>query len=298
LSPRTWAQYKETCDLLVEHLGKRQLVSDLGPDDYSELRHKLAKRWQPGTLGNFIQRVRIVFKYAADTDLIDRPVRCGQGFKRPSKKTLRVEKVKQGFKLFTGEEIYQLLEASSSQVRAMMLLAINCGLGNADCGRLPKNALDLERGWLDYARLKTGMPRRCPLWPETIAAIKNAMARRREPKKPADDELVFITRTGQSWHTETTESPISYEVGKLLRRLQFNRRKGVGFYTLRDTFRIVADEAKDQPAADFIMGHEVAHTRSVHRETISDERLKAVSDHVRRWLFPDVCKAPAAESGK
>src|SRR5215469_14285045 len=31
LSPRTWAQYKETCDLLVKHLGKQRLVSDLGP---------------------------------------------------------------------------------------------------------------------------------------------------------------------------------------------------------------------------------------------------------------------------
>jgi hypothetical protein len=48
----------------------------------------------------------------------------------------------------------------------------------------------------------------------------------------------------------------------------------------------VADEAKDQPAADYIMGHEVPHMSSVYRETISDERLKAVTDHVRAWLFP------------
>ena len=27
---------------------------------------------------------------------------------------------------------------------------------------------------------------------------------------------------------------------------------------------------------------------SVYREGISDERLKAVTDHVRNWLFPDV----------
>ena len=49
----------------------------------------------------------------------------------------------------------------------------------------------------------------------------------------------------------------------------------------------MADEAKDQPAADFIMGHEVPHMCSVYRETISDERLKAVADHVRKWLFPE-----------
>jgi hypothetical protein len=33
------------------------------------------------------------------------------------------------------------------------------------------------------------------------------------------------------------------------------------------------------------MGHEVPHMSAVYRETISDERLRAVADHVRAWLF-------------
>jgi integrase len=193
--------------------------------------------------------------------------------------------VQQGHKLFTREEILLLLLTTPVHLEAMILLGINCGLGNADCGRLPLRALDLERGWLDYPRPKPGMQRRCPLWPETVAAIKEALARRRQPKDPADPDLVFITRTGQAWHTDTTESPISYQVGKLLRRLGINGREGLGFYTLRHTFRTVADEAKDQPAADYIMGHEVPHMSSVYRETISDERLRAVVDHVRGSLF-------------
>ena len=82
----------------------------------------------------------------------------------------------------------------------------------------------------------------------------------------------------------------------MLRRLGINGRKGLGFYTLRHSFRTVADEAKDQPAADFIMGHEVPHMSSVYRETISDERLKAVTDHVRKWLFaePSPRSSPSA----
>jgi hypothetical protein len=44
--------------------------------------------------------------------------------------------------------------------------------------------------------------------------------------------------------------------------------------------------AKDQPAVDHIMGHESPHMSTVYRERISDERLKAVTDHVRGWLFP------------
>jgi hypothetical protein len=70
----------------------------------------------------------------------------------------------------------------------------------------------------------------------------------------------------------------------------------VGFYTLRHTFRTVADEAKDQPAADFIMGHEVPHMSSVYSETISDARLRAVADHVHAWLFPPA--KPAAAEGE
>ncbi len=51
-------------------------------------------------------------------------------------------------------------------------------------------------------------------------------------------------------------------------------------------FQTIADEARYQPAVDFCMGHEVPHMSAVYRETISDERLQAVADHVRRWLFP------------
>ena len=76
-----------------------------------------------------------------------------------------------------------------------------------------------------------------------------------------------------------------FQLTKLLRGLGINGRKGLGFYTLRHTFRTVADGAKDQPAADYLMGHEVPHMSSIYRETIDDARLRAVADHVRAWLF-------------
>jgi integrase len=266
--------------------GKSRLIADIDPDDFAALRTRMAEKWGAHRLGKNIQFVRCAFKYAYESGLLDRPARFGPGFKRPSKKTLRLHRAKQGVKLFTADEIRRLLAAATVQMKAMILLGINAGLGNSDCGNLTLADVNLETGFLDSVRPKTGIGRRCPLWPETVQALKDALAARPEPKKEEHAGLVFVTRCGDSWHTGTTDGPLSRETGKLLHRLGINGRTGLGFYTLRHTFRTVADEAKDQPAADFIMGHESGHMSSVYRERIGDERLKAVSDHVRNWLLP------------
>ena len=283
LTPRSWLDYKAASDLIVQQFGKTRLVADLDPEDFADLRNKLAKKWGPVTLGNVIQRIRVVFKFAWDNGLIDRPVRYGQGFKRPTKKTLRIHRAKQGAKLFSAEEIRRLLAAASVSMNAILLLGINCGLGNSDCGNLPLSALDLDRGWLDYPRPKTGISRRCPLWPETVEALREALATRPEPNNEEHAGLALITKYGLPWAKAIADSPITKETRKLLDKLGIDGHRN--YYTLRHTFRTIADEAKDQPAADYIMGHEVAHLSSVYRETISDARLKAVADHVRAWLY-------------
>jgi integrase len=56
-------------------------------------------------------------------------------------------------------------------------------------------------------------------------------------------------------------------------------------HMLRHTFRTIADEARDQPAAEYIMGHVIPHMSTVFREGIRDERLCAVVDYVHGWLF-------------
>jgi integrase len=285
LAPRTWAEYKQVTDLLVGHFGKARLVEDLDPDDFAQLRKKMAGKWGPVRLGNTIQRTRCIFKFAYDAGLIDRPVRYGPGFARPSKKTLRLHRAGRGVKLFEAEKIHKLLEATGPQMRAMVLLAINAGFGNSDCAKLPLTALDLDTGWVRFPRPKTGIDRRAPLWPETIQAVREALARRPDPKDPAHAGLVFITKFGVPWVEAGDDKKLSKEFGRLLGKLGINGRKGLGFYTLRHTFRTVADEALDQPAADMIMGHEVPHMSSVYRETISDARLRRVSEHVRHWLF-------------
>ena len=285
LSPRTWVEYKAATDLVVSKLGKQRLVVDLHADDFARLRKHMARTWGPHRLAKMIQYVRSVFKHGYDATLMDRPIRFGPGFARPSKKTMRLHRAGQGAKLFTADQVRRLFAAATPTVRAMILLGINCGFGNADVGNLPMTALDLDGGWVEFPRPKTGINRRCPLWPETVQAVRSAIAVRPKPKRRDDAGLVFITKHGGCWARDEDPGVISKEMAKLLKALGINGRKGLGFYTLRHTFRTVADESKDQPAVDFIMGHEVQHMSSVYRETISETRLRAVVEHVRTWLF-------------
>jgi hypothetical protein len=80
LSPRIWRNAKEATDLLVEQLGKTRLVSDLRGDDFATLRKYMAKRWRPVRLGDFIQRIRSVFRFGFDAELMPAAVRFGPGF--------------------------------------------------------------------------------------------------------------------------------------------------------------------------------------------------------------------------
>jgi integrase len=286
LSPRTWDEYKAACDLVVSRFGKGRLAEDLGPDDFAALWKYMAKKWGTYRLGNTIQYIRCLFHYAYKQELISKPVRFGAGFTRPSMKEKRLHRAGQDKKLFTAEEVRRLIDAAGVPVKAMLLLGINAGMGNSDCGRLPLSAVDLDKAIIDFPRPKTGVARRCPLWPETVAALRESLAKRPEPKNAEDAGKFFVTKYGLSWAKDTPDGPLSKEMAKLLKALGINGRKGLGFYALRHTFRTIADEAKDQPAADYIMGHEIPHMSAVYRETISDARLRAVTDHVRAWLFP------------
>jgi integrase len=139
----------------------------------------------------------------------------------------------------------------------MVLLGLNAGLSNADVGRLPRDALDLDGGWLTFPRPKTGIARRAALWPETVAAVRAALAKGPDPNDPGDAGLAFITKHGTAWDKDTRAHRVSAEFAKLLRKVGING--GRKFYSLRHTYRTAADGAKDQPAAGLTMGHEVAH---------------------------------------
>ena len=213
-----------------------------------------------------------------------------------------------GFLMLSGSESHSVaavsslsdvLETSGVPLKAMILLGINAGMGNADCGHLPLAAVDLKNGWLDFPRPKTAVARRVPLWPETLAALKAAIETRPAPKDEADAGLVFLTVKGHAWakareittgedgkEKAVADNPIAKETRKLLNELGI-KRPGATFYSLRHVFQTIGEESGDQVATRSIMGHAPSGNdmSAVYRERISDERLQRVVNHVRDWLL-------------
>jgi integrase len=146
LSPRTFAEYRQTCHRLVSAFGRTRLVDDLAADDFEQLRADMAKRWGPVRVSNEITRVKGIFKYAIGNALIDRPVRFGSEFRKPGRSVMRKHRAESGKKLFTVSEIRALLDAASPQLRAAIFLGVNAGLGNMDVASLREKHIDLSSG--------------------------------------------------------------------------------------------------------------------------------------------------------
>jgi integrase len=287
LGARMYQEYRETTDLLVATFGKTRLISDLVADDFEKLRADMAERWGPVRLGNGITRVKSVFKYALDNGLMERAPRFGSEFRKPDKAVLRRHRVQHGQRMLEATDLRNLIGAAPVPIKAMILLGLNAGFGNHDVATLPMSALDLDARWVDFPRPKTGIARRCPLWPETMAAIREALAQRPAPKDAADVAIVFLQANGRRWVRNTDKSRtdnVSVRFADLLKQLDLHR-EGLAFYTLRHVFRTVADAARDPVAIDLIMGHSDPSMGGHYRERIDDGRLLAVAEHVRTWLF-------------
>ena len=119
-------------------------------------------------------------------------------------------------------------------------------------------------------------------------AIKIVLTGRHKPNNPEHKDLLFISAKGESFICSNS----GYRVAKLLLYYLDKaklRRPGLTFYSLRHTFQTVAEGARDLAAVQSIMGHAPAANdmSATYRERISDERLTAVTNYVRHWLFGD-----------
>lgn len=284
LAQRTYDAYFKSGKFLVDTLGRHTAVESLGPDDFQRLRGRMARAWGPIRLKNEMGVVESIFRYGEKLDLWERRIRFGPAWTKPKAKTLRKQRARNGPRVFKPEELRRLLDHATPNMKAMILLGVQAGLGNTDLGLLPTKAVDLKNGWLDYAREKTGIMRHVPLWPETIEAIRQALAERPEPKDPADGAILFIGKRGENYVGNHRGYRVTQEFDRVAEKAGVEGRT---FYDLRRTFQTIGEESGDLTAVQSIMGHAAASgdMSAIYRQRVSDERLRAVVNTVRTWLF-------------
>jgi integrase len=131
--------------------------------------------------------------------------------------------------------------------------------------------------------------------------MKETLINRPKPFDKKSEHLFFLTPAGLPWIRERIDrvkddsavikkvvitDDICRKFSQLLIQLEA-KRKGIGFYALRHTFRTFADEVKDQHAVLRIMGQTIPGMSGIYVEKIGFDRLKAVTDHVRKTLFDE-----------
>lgn len=275
LSQRTWDDYKSNCDLILSKCDNDMIVEEMTYEDFADLRSKMFEsvgdpevKVGPTTATNRIRMAKVALRYI-ETIVPKFRIDFGKSLRGASAKAKRKSKAEQpegGRKLHTALEIRTAVQAANPDVKAMLLLGINCAFGNLDCGRLTWKYLDLKKGWHSYHREKTFVPRRAKLWPETIAALSCL-------DKDDRHGRVFVTKYDNWWSTFA----VSHEARKL----------GIEFYNLRRTFRTVADATKEVMAIHLIMGHAGSSTNMdhVYVQEVVDKRLEFVAELVRAWYL-------------
>jgi integrase len=303
LDRRTYKEYQRCGRRLMRVLGRGTFVEDLGPSDFLKLRRDMAKTLTSLTsIKGDIRKLMVFFNFAYNEGHIERPVKPGEAFRTPAAAALRREREGKPKKLFGAEQIRAMLAKANPQMKAMVLLGINCAFGNTDCVLLTKNRIDLKGGWIRYPRPKTGVPRHCPLWPETIVALKVVLSQE-ESKHPEYKNRVFVVdkRKPVANHIDDGRR-VSLYFRALLSSIGIPE-DSPNFYALRHTFVTVAMQPrdKDKEAIRTITGHGPNGRDMLdeyNEEDVANARLLAVSNYVHDWLFRTESPLSGADTGE
>ena len=128
------------------------------------------------------------------------------------------------------EAFHALLKAADPQMKAVLLLALNCCMYGGEVVALDWADLDLRKGTLATERCKTGIVRVATLWGRTVAVLK---------KLPRTTEAVFITSGTKMRHNYQT----IYKAFKAARKAAALAEADVQFSHVRDGAYTSAIEA-------------------------------------------------------
>lgn len=302
ISPGQFNRYRRAGNLMADVLGGDAVADDLTAADFARVHARLKANYKPETMANYANAIKTVLRWAHEEAelLTHRPKVGGSLTVKSLKRSLRQKRDEGRKRLLTPDQIHAMLAVGDARDRACIMLGINMGFGATDCGDLEERHIDRDAMLIDMPRLKTLVPRVCPLWVETLNAIDAAHAERPEPLNPADADKLLLSPGGRTL-TGTNESRIDAK-GRIrpavhhddvlqrfkvwCRKADIERKHGWGFRMFRTTFATIGKRSRDTEAVRVIMGHADAKTLEHYLEEEDHAALRAVTDHVHGWLWP------------
>lgn len=293
IKPATFNAYQRVAELQATVLGRTRPAASITPIDFAKVRSALPGEFGVSAvvLSRTMTICRMPWRWAYESELLEKPIRFGPDFTGPTKGDIRRQRHERGRQIFTAAELRAMLDLSDPRLSAMIYLGINGAYTQSEIAALAVDEVDLSAGLIDHLRNKTDVPRTVPLWPETVAAIHAYLEIRKDPRG-GHGNLLFVSKKGM---------PVVYESvsakGRTVRRdsvqesfAKVRDSAGIklqlaGFGKLRATFRTVADGCRDANAIRRVMGHEVGEGAEPHYiRSIGRDRLDAVVSRVRSWL--------------
>jgi hypothetical protein len=170
LAECTYDEYRKVIDDYATFAGKEKYSQEIAEDTalFASYKAKLERRYGPARVQKYMIIVRSMWKWATNPPLRLPTPNYGQAFTLPSRaehrKYRRTRRLEYGALMYEPWEVQLLLKHANTTMKAMILLALNGGMGNRDLATLPLSAVDLDKGIIDYPRAKTAIDRRFVLW--------------------------------------------------------------------------------------------------------------------------------------
>lgn len=298
IKPGTFAQYRRSAKRIDAVIGHMR-CDDYRPENTEHLHAALVEKHGEDFGRRAVGHWRDCCNYAEERDWC-RPVRLGRKIVRRllSRPAARME-----WELLDKHQVKRLLAAALSatidrrndfrqqaeQFHAALLLALNGGYGPTELAEMTKKMVDVKARTVSGARGKTGVNHVCPLWPETLDALKLVLIQR------PDDPLLFRTRNGNPWVYVKAKMKGTRAVnasGNDNFKQRWNdltkplglKVRGQGMYKLRHLHATTADKFGDDKARRVLMGHALEGSTG-HYVDVGVERIRKLTDYLRKQLI-------------
>jgi integrase len=244
-----------------------------------------AQGYAPETINHFLCAVRAIFSFAEDTGLIEKAPKLGR-IKNESPPPLGAKEKP----LYSPQQIQSLIKNAGFQLKAMLLLALNCGFGPKDLHDLKWEDIEGER--VTLPRSKTGVCQTYLLWAETYDSLQKIRQTRaaqifKLAKKGThrnDTGHVFVTYCWKPWNKDA----IAEEFRKLCKKADV---PCYGIYRMRHCASTAISMVASPHVQRKFMRHSQLQQQTTYTHTPDAEVDKAIAKARRKLLN---CKASSA----